>query len=100
MHEPNHFIRLVRVDSPLPLRALLRRVFEMLSLREARVDICFDPRDRAVLEELAESSFKLNKEEEPLGTIGRGRLILSIIEESFPTEHLTAEYFPQFGTPA
>ncbi len=77
----------------LPIRALRRRLLEMLSVRQRRVGISFDPKDRAALEDLAEKSFAIRNKEEPLGTIGRGRLILKIIEEGFPTQNLSAEYF-------
>lgn len=77
----------------LPLRAVRRRFLEMLSLRERRVGISFDPYNRSTREDLAEQLFETHDKDEPLGTIGRGRLLLKIIEEGFPTERLQTEYF-------
>ena len=77
----------------LPLRALRRRFLEILSIRQRRVGISFDPEDRAVREDLAERSFEIHNKEQPFGTIGRGQLVLRIIEEGFPTGNLAAEYF-------
>lgn len=83
----------LRALFPLPLRAVRRRILEKLSLRPQRVGISFDPQDRAILQTLGEEYFKNHEKEVPLGTVDRGRLILRIIGESFPTENLAAEYF-------
>jgi hypothetical protein len=77
----------------LPLHAIQRRALEKLGLRPRRIGISFDPSDRTALEHLAERSFDVHGKEEPLGTVSRGRLILRIIEEGFPTPKLAAEYF-------
>lgn len=80
----------------LPIRGLKRRMLEMLSLRQRRTGLAFDPNDRATLEDLAErslESFQKQEDKERLGTIGRGRHLLRIIGETYPTQKLAAEYF-------
>jgi hypothetical protein len=77
----------------LPLRAIRRRALEKLRLRRRRIGISFDPSDRTALAHLAEQSFDVHGEEEPLGTVSRGQLILEIMEQGFPTPNLSAEYF-------
>jgi hypothetical protein len=55
--------------------------------------IDYDPSDLTARERLAELMFDLRKNEEPLGTVSRSRVLLEIIEHSFPTPALTAAYF-------
>ena len=64
------------------IRKLLRR-----ALSNGGVD--YDPYDRTVRESLAEREFAPYRGEPAPGTIGRSRLILDIIQETFPTEALT-----------
>ena len=78
---------------PEPLRAFRRRIFDRLSLRRGSIGISYDPHDRAIREDLAEKLFQAHEKEQPVGTIGRGRLILRMMEEGFPTANLAAEYF-------
>jgi hypothetical protein len=78
---------------PEPLRAFRSRVFDRLSLRPGSIGISYDPHDRAVREDLAERLFQAHEKEQPVGTIGRSRLILKIMEEGFPTSNLVGEYF-------
>jgi hypothetical protein len=77
----------------LPLHAIQRLALEKVRLRPRRIGISFDPSDRTALEHLAEQSFDVHEKEEPLGTVSRGRLILEIMEQGFPTPKLAAEYF-------
>ena len=64
------------------IRKLLRR-----ALSNGGVD--YDPYDRTVRESLAEREFAPYRGEPAPGTIARSRLILDIIQETFPTEELT-----------
>jgi hypothetical protein len=68
------------------LKSLLRKV-----LSNGGVD--YDPYDRTVREALAERMFIAYRSEPALGSIARSRLILDIIQETFPTEELTKAYF-------
>jgi hypothetical protein len=68
------------------IRKLLRR-----ALLNGGVD--YDPYDRTVRESLAEREFAPYHGEPAPGTIARSRLILDIIQETFPTEALTKAYF-------
>jgi hypothetical protein len=68
------------------LRKLLRK-----ALSNGGVD--YDPYDRTVRESLAEREFAPYRGEPAPGTIGRSRLILDIIQETFPTEELSRAYF-------
>jgi len=78
---------------PWSVRGFRREISEKLSLRHRRTGLSYDPYDRAAREKLAEELFKLYGKDEPLGTIDRGRFLLRVIEEGFPTQNLTAEYF-------
>jgi hypothetical protein len=68
------------------IRKLLRR-----ALSNGGVD--YDPYDRTVRETLAEREFAPYRGEPAPGTIARSRLILDIIQETFPTEELSKAYF-------
>ena len=70
-----------------------RRILNRLLLRSRQRGINYNPYDRANRVRLAERMFNKHKDDQPLGTAARGRLILDIIEDSFPTESLTAAYF-------
>jgi hypothetical protein len=65
----------------------MRRSFR----RRSGVD--YDPRDRAAREQLAERLFEPHRCQFPTGTVERARLLLDIIQESFPTDALTSAYF-------
>jgi hypothetical protein len=65
----------------------IRRSFR----RRSGVD--YDPRDRAAREQLAERLFEPHQIEFSGGTVERARLLLDIIQESFPTDALTSAYF-------
>jgi hypothetical protein len=68
------------------LRRLIRK-----ALSNGGVD--YDPYDRRVREDLAQREFVAHRDEPAPGTITRSRLILDIIQETFPTEELTKAYF-------
>jgi hypothetical protein len=68
------------------LRRLLRK-----ALSNGGVD--YDPYDRTVRESLAEREFAPFRGEPAPGTIARSRLILDIVQETFPTKELTKAYF-------
>jgi hypothetical protein len=53
----------------------------------------YDPYDDEVRKDLAERLFLPHRDEPALGTVERGRLILDIIQETFPTEALSRAYF-------
>jgi hypothetical protein len=69
------------------------RTLNKLLRRPWRGGIKHDPYDRAARERLAEDLFDRHKDDQPRGTIERGRLILGLIERTAPTETLTAAYF-------
>jgi hypothetical protein len=62
-------------------------------LRKPHWDIKYNPYDRAARERLAERMFHLRGNIHPPGTVSRGRVLLDIIEDSLPSEALTAAYF-------
>jgi hypothetical protein len=78
---------------PGPIRTLGRATIDRLLRKVPSVRTSYDPYNVAARESLAERLFHDREKEYALGTIARGRFILSIIEEGFPTKHLTAEYF-------
>jgi hypothetical protein len=82
---------------PAPVRLLQRQVRERLWPWPHSIQLGFDPSDRAAAESAAERLFEARQEERPLGTVGRSRLLLRIIENSFPTERLSSEYFQNLG---
>lgn len=53
----------------------------------------FNPSDMAATERNAANLFQSRQHEEPFGSVGRGRLLLRMIEDTFPTPLLTDEYF-------
>jgi hypothetical protein len=69
---------------------MLRKLLRM-ALSNGGVD--YDPYDRTIRENLAERMFAPHQGEPAPGTIARSRLILDIIQESFPTAELTRDYF-------
>lgn len=69
------------------------RVLNRLLGRTRRRGIDYDPYDRGARERLADRMFDLHRNDQPLGTVERSKLILDIIEDSFPTEVLAAAYF-------
>lgn len=69
---------------------MLRRLFKK-ALSNGGVD--YDPYDRSVREGLAQRHFATYRGEPAPGTITRSRLILDIIQETFPTQELTEAYF-------
>ena len=68
------------------LRKLLRRA-------PSNGGVDYDPYDRRVREDLARREFAAYRDGPAPGTITRSRLILDIIQETFPTEELTKAYF-------
>jgi hypothetical protein len=83
---------------PAPARRLRRRVLERLRPESItfgldRTNLGVDPWDRAASERAATELFEAPQKEHPAGTIGRGRLLLRLIEDSFPTQRLSEEYF-------
>jgi hypothetical protein len=53
----------------------------------------YDPYDHEIRKDLAEHLFRPYRDEPPVGTAERGRLILDIIQETFPIEALSHAYF-------
>ncbi len=68
-------------------------MFKRLWRKALRRGVDYDPYDRAVRAQLAERLFAPHRNEPPTGTVERARLLLDIIQASFPTELLTAAYF-------
>jgi hypothetical protein len=73
------------------LRFLRSRFFHRLSFGPPSIG--YDPYDRTAREDLAQELFRINERAQPFGTVDRGRLILRIIEASYPTQKLASEYF-------
>jgi hypothetical protein len=53
----------------------------------------YDPYDREIRKDLADRLFRAHCEHLPLGTTETGRLLLDIIQDTFPTERLSRAYF-------
>ena len=53
----------------------------------------YDPYDDEIRKDLAERLFRPHRDAPALGTAERGRLILDIIQDTFPTEALSCAYF-------
>jgi hypothetical protein len=70
-----------------------RSLFSMRRSFRRRSGVDYDPRDRAAREQLAERLFEPHRCQFPTGTVERARLLLDIIQESFPTDALTSAYF-------
>ena len=70
-------------------RPILQRLFRKISDR----GIAYDPYDVAVRRHLADHLFHPHRDDPPSGTLERGRFLLDIIQETFPTEALGAAYF-------
>jgi hypothetical protein len=71
----------------------LDRIANRLRSKTGRKGIDYDPLDRAVQKLIADRMFRQYIDDEPSGSISRGRLLLDIIENSFPSDALTAAYF-------
>lgn len=84
---------MLRINFPASLHAVRHRIVNRLSTKPRPIGISYDPSDRGERINRAKQLFQIHGKEEPLGTIGRGRLILRLIEDSFPTQDLSAEYF-------
>ncbi len=69
------------------------RILNRLLGRPTRRGIDYDPYDRDTRKRLADRMFDRHRNDQPLGTVDRGKLILDIIQDSFPTEPLAAAYF-------
>src|ERR1700722_10378610 len=70
-------------------RPILQRLFRRISEK----GIAYDPYDVAVRRHLADHLFHPHRDDPPSGTLERGRFLLDIIQETFPTEALGAAYF-------
>src|SRR4030088_2464039 len=71
-------------------RPIFQRLFRKISDR----GIAYDPYDVAVRRRLADHLFHPQQDDRPpCGTVERGRFLLDIIQETFPTEALGAAYF-------
>jgi hypothetical protein len=53
----------------------------------------YDPYDHEVRKDLAEQLFRPHQDDPALGTVAKSRLILDIIQNTFPTEALSRAYF-------
>jgi hypothetical protein len=70
-------------------RPMLQRLFRRVSDR----GIAYDPYDVAIRSHLADHLFGPHQADPPCGTVERGRVLLDIIQETFPAEALGAAYF-------
>jgi hypothetical protein len=68
-------------------------LWKILKMARSNGSVDYDPYDRTARENLAERMFAPYRSEPAPGTIGRSRLILDIIQETFPTHELTKAYF-------
>lgn len=71
----------------------LTRLTNKLQGKSFRKGVDYDPYDGAVRAHLADHLFHQHLNDEPLGSVGRGRMLLDLIETSFPSDALTAAYF-------
>lgn len=75
------------VQRRIPYRILNR------GLGRSRRGISYDPYDPAIREQIACQLYERRRDEQPLGTVARSRVILDILEESCPTQFLVDAYF-------
>ncbi|MBV9970559.1 MAG: hypothetical protein JO228_11295 [Xanthobacteraceae bacterium] len=69
---------------------MIRRLFNKVGTDNG---LAHDPHDRRAREALAERMFAPYRGEPAPGTIARSRIILDIVQETFPTEELATAYF-------
>ncbi len=75
------------------LRRLKPNTYRRLDRVQKSISLEFDCFNKAAREKAAERLFEVCRRTYPLGTPGRGRFVLRIIESTFPTDSLTADYF-------
>jgi len=75
------------------MQALGHAIVDRILFRPRPIELAHNPYDRSAREALAETLFDTLDNEQPLGTVGRGRLLLKIIEQGHPTQKLAAAYF-------
>lgn len=78
---------------PVQFRGFRRRITRFVRREPGPREISFDPEDCEMRQNLSDAAFRVLEKGETLGTIGRGRLILRIIEEGYPSANLEAAYF-------
>jgi hypothetical protein len=71
----------------------LDRIVNRLRSKPVRKGIDYDPNDRTIQKLVADRLFRQHIDDEPQGSVRRGRLLLGMIEDSFPSDALTAAYF-------
>jgi hypothetical protein len=70
-----------------------QRFFGKFVKARSSTGLAYDPYDHEIRKDLAERLFRPHPNDPPLGTAERGRLILDIIQDTFPTEALSRAYF-------
>ena len=78
---------------PAPLSAFQRRARARLLPWALPIGFGDDLSDRASIERAADKLLDACQGKQPEGTVERGRLLLRIIKNSFPTQRLSSEYF-------
>jgi Sulfotransferase domain len=73
--------------------AAAQRFFGKFSRSQSPTGLSYDPYNHEIRKDLAERLFRPHRNDPPLGTVERGRLILDIIQDTFPTEALSRAYF-------
>jgi Sulfotransferase domain len=71
----------------------LDRIINRLRGKTGKKGIDYDPCDRTIRELLADRMFHQHINDQPLGSTGRSHMLLDLIENSFPSDALTAAYF-------
>jgi hypothetical protein len=70
-----------------------QRFFAKFSRSRSPTGLSYNPYDHEIRKDLAERLFRPHRNDPPLGTAERGRLILDSIQETFPIETLSHAYF-------
>jgi hypothetical protein len=77
--------------------AASQRFFGKFSRSQSPTGLSYNPYDHEIRKDLADRLFRPHRNDPPLGTAERGRLILDIIQDTFPTEALSRAYFENLG---
>jgi hypothetical protein len=75
------------------LVAASRRFISRFFTSRSSTGLAYDPYDHEIRKDFAERLFRAHRDDHPLGSAERCRLILDIIQETFPVEALSHAYF-------
>ena len=73
--------------------AASQRILGKFFRARSAAGLSYNPHDDELRRNLAEQLFRPHRDQPALGTVERGRLILDIIQDTFPTEALSRAYF-------